>query len=372
MVDKVCPLGSQILVSVIVPIYNAEKYLNQCLSSIREQAYSNLEIICINDGSTDDSLAIVAKHAALDDRIRIIDKENAGYGAGCNRGMDEAHGEWLAIVEPDDWIEPGMYADMLSFASTYDGAIDVIKTPWWNINDWDRSDSEQTRARCPLTVRMGASFGPFALSEHPVLIEHHPAIWSAIYRLDFLREHHIRFPEYPGAGWADNPFLIDTLCQAESIVYLNKAYYCYRADLPGSTRNHATNAAIRLPFDRWLDMLGCMQRIGVRDSAIIESHYIRGFRYLDGAMYDDGADNPVVLEGMRSMFSAMDKDIVLSSVKISPKHKRLFCETLGLDARVTSSLTHTAYAAREFWLSLRTLGACGIAKRARFKLTGRR
>ena len=98
------------LVSVIVPIYNAEKYLDQCLSSIREQAYSNLEIICINDGSTDDSLAIVAKHAALDDRIRIIDKENAGYGAGCNRGMDEAHGEWLAIVEPDDWIEPGMYA----------------------------------------------------------------------------------------------------------------------------------------------------------------------------------------------------------------------------------------------------------------------
>lgn len=119
-------------------------------------------------------------------------------------------------------------------------------------------------------------------------------------------------------------------------------------------------------------MLGCMQRIGVRDSAIIESHYIRGFRYLDGAMYDDGADNPVVLEGMRSMFSAMDKDIVLSSVKISPKHKRLFCETLGLDARVTSSLAHTAYAAREFWLSLRTLGACGVAKRARFKLTGRR
>lgn len=144
--------------------------------------------------------------------MRVVDKENGGYGAGCNRGLDEARGQWVAIVEPDDWIEPGMYEDMLAFAAGLPGEIDIIKTPWWNINDWDRPESEQSRTACPLALRVPRSERPFTLAEHPELIEYHPAaIWSAIYRRDFLAECGIRFPEYPGAGWADNPFLIDTM-----------------------------------------------------------------------------------------------------------------------------------------------------------------
>ena len=78
------------------------------------------------------------RHAAEDPRVRVIDKENGGYGAGCNRDMDEARGEWVSIIEPDDWIEPGMYADMLAFAAQFNQQIDVIKTPWWNINHRDQ------------------------------------------------------------------------------------------------------------------------------------------------------------------------------------------------------------------------------------------
>lgn len=106
------------LVSAIVPIYNAEPFLNQCLKSISSQTHKNLEIICLNDGSTDESLSIMQAHAAQDSRMRVIDKPNQGYGATCNRGIEEASGQWIAVVEPDDWIEPGMYAGMLAFATT--------------------------------------------------------------------------------------------------------------------------------------------------------------------------------------------------------------------------------------------------------------
>ena len=360
------------LVSVIVPIYNAQKDLDQCLLSIRNQTYENLEIICINDGSTDDSPSIMKRHAAEDPRVRVIDKENGGYGAGCNRGIDQARGEWVSIIEPDDWIEPGMYADMLAFAAQFNQQIDVIKTPWWNINDWDRPESEQSRTICPLMHRIPRSTRPFKLGEHTVLIEHHPGIWSAIYRKGFLESKGIRFPEYPGAGWADNPFLIDTLCQAESIIYLDQPYYCYRADLPGSTRNHATDVAVRLPFERWLDMTRRLSELGIEDEGILESHYVRGFLYVNGAMYDDGWDNPLVREGTRQVFSSMDERIVLNSIKISPKQKRLFCDVRGIDYRPSHSLARAAYFARESWLRLRALGLRGMTKRLRFKLTGKR
>ena len=236
------------LVSVIVPTYNTEAFLDQCLLSIRNQTHTELEILCVNDGSTDGSLAIMQRHAAEDARIRIIDKENGGYGAGCNRGIAEARGEWVSIIEPDDWIDSTMYEEMLAFAAGFSRPVDIVKTPWWDIKYWD--DPERMKPYpCLLTGRVRRSEAPATIRELPQLLAYHPAIWSALYRRDFLLEAGIRFPEYPGAGWADNPFLIDTMCQARGIVYLDRPFYRYRADLPGSTRNHATPEAVTRPFD---------------------------------------------------------------------------------------------------------------------------
>lgn len=360
------------LVTVIVPTYNTEKYLDQCLTSIRNQTHRNLEIICINDGSTDGSLDIMRRHESEDRRVIVIDKSNGGYGAACNRGIQEAHGEWVAIVEPDDWIESGMYGEMLAFAAGFKEKVDVIKTPWWTINDWDRPEDLQSRSRCPLALRVSRSVLPFRLHDCPALIEHHPSIWTALYRREFLNDFKIRFPEYPGAGWADNPFLIETLCQARSIVYLDRAFYCYRADLPGSTRNHSTEAAVRLPFDRWSDMMGILERLGVDDPVILEAHYMRGFMYVEGAIYDDGADNQIVREGMRRVFEAMDYDIVMDSVKVSGKRKRMYCQVLGLEYRPSRPLASALHSVRERGIYTRTIGLRGVACRLRFKLTGRR
>ena len=101
------------VVSVILPIYNAGRYLDQALASVEEQTYDAIEIICVNDGSTDDSLTIMRAQANRDSRIRVINQPNRGYGAAMNRGIAEATGTWIAILEPDDWIEPDAYSEIV-------------------------------------------------------------------------------------------------------------------------------------------------------------------------------------------------------------------------------------------------------------------
>lgn len=92
-------------ISIIVPIYNVEKYIRQCLDSIVNQTYRNLEIILVDDGSPDACGAVCDEYAKMDGRITVIHKENAGVGAARNDGIDRATGEWLMFVDPDDWLE---------------------------------------------------------------------------------------------------------------------------------------------------------------------------------------------------------------------------------------------------------------------------
>lgn len=95
-------MDNKVKVSIVVPIYNVEKYLRQCLDSIVNQTLKNIEIICVNDGSTDNSLKIIQEFADKDSRIKIINKENTGYGNSMNIGFDAAIGEYIGIVESDD------------------------------------------------------------------------------------------------------------------------------------------------------------------------------------------------------------------------------------------------------------------------------
>lgn len=348
-------------VSVIVPIYNVERFLPQCLESIRSQTYSNLEIICVNDGSTDGSLRTIRDFADRDPRFVVIDKQNEGYGAGCNQGIARATGDWISIVEPDDWIEPTMYEDMLSFASTF-GEVDIVKTPWTDITNWDNPANEGRR-RCPFKGNISTTKKAFRVSNEPILLECHPSIWSAIYRRDFLLEHQIRFMEIPGAGWADNPFLIETMCQAKKIVYLDKTFYNYRCDLPGSTRNHTSDVAIARPFDRWDDMLAVLRRLKVEDPSILCAHYIRGFNYVFGAIADDGWGNPIVKERTAKMFRAMDAGLVAHIQEISPARKEFFFSVRGENCPKISTLPWLKHLVKETGVTLRYDGLGSVLKR---------
>ncbi len=101
-----------IKISIIMPIYNAEKYLERSIESIQKQTLQNIEIILVNDGSTDNSLSICRKYAKEDKRIKIVDKPNGGVSSARNVGMEIATGEYIGFVDADDWIKPKMYENM--------------------------------------------------------------------------------------------------------------------------------------------------------------------------------------------------------------------------------------------------------------------
>lgn len=348
---------SNIDVTVVVPCYNTEKFLNQALSSIEQNDRCSLEVIVVNDGSTDGSLAIMRSHEATDDRVRVIDKPNGGYGSAVNRGFSEARGTYLAILEPDDWAEPHMYDDLIDYARTFsltlgDDAPDIVKSPYWRI--WMPTTPQERRYQCSYKGRIAVGVPqPFTLSQEPRLVQHHPSIWSALYRRAFIEGRGIRMKEVPGAGWVDNPFLFETMCRAERIVYLDRPYYCYREDLPGSS---SVKRVASLSFERWGDMADVVDRLGITDKGILRSLYTIGFRYIGGSLGENAMEDPKLVEMIRVMCRRMDPSIVRACGNVSPKMRAFVLDMAGQPSDRLSKASYCDALVREFFYSVRNNG----------------
>lgn len=215
-----------IKVSVLVPICNVEKYLQQCLTSLTNQTLKDIEIICINDGSTDNSLAIIKEFAEKDKRIVIIDKPNSGYGDSMNRGLEIAKGEYIGIVESDDFADVDMFEQL--YRLTQHGNIDIVRSNYYEYWD-DKGDANSFRA----DIR---SYGKIIdLTQEKGLLLLPAAIWSAIYRKDFLMKNEIHFLPTPGASYQDTSFFIKTLFMAKKLLYTENRYLHYRQDNAASS-----------------------------------------------------------------------------------------------------------------------------------------
>ena len=119
------------MISIVIPVYNVEKYLRECLDSIINQTFKDLEIICVNDGSPDNSLSILQEYAAKDSRVVIISKENGGYASAINTGIDVAQGEFIQIVESDDFCDINMCKDM--YEKIKDSDADFITADFYTL-----------------------------------------------------------------------------------------------------------------------------------------------------------------------------------------------------------------------------------------------
>lgn len=120
-------MRGKVMISVIIPVYNTEKYIKRCLDSVTHQTYSDLEILIVDDGSTDSSSDICKEYQKKDNRIKYIRKSNSGQGASRNLALDECRGEWISFVDSDDWIDLKMYEDMLSACSD---STDIVICGW--------------------------------------------------------------------------------------------------------------------------------------------------------------------------------------------------------------------------------------------------
>ena len=220
------------LVSIVIPAYNVDRYLKQCLDSVARQTVDAIEVICVDDGSTDGSASIIDAFADKDSRFVAIHQPNGGYGKAVNTGLSLAKGSYVGIVESDDFIDESMF-EMLFSAARRHGFPDVVKAAYWRVCNPDTPEQQMIPAY--YYHRVSHVDEPFTLSDDAELLFHHPSIWSAIYRRDFLQARDIRMREEPGAAWVDNPFLMETLVQANAIVYLDQPLYYYREFSIGSS-----------------------------------------------------------------------------------------------------------------------------------------
>lgn len=214
-------------VSILVPICNVEKFLAKCLDSLTGQTLQEIEILCINDGSTDNSLAIIQSFAAKDSRIVIIDKPNSGYGDSMNRGLVMARGEYVGIVESDDFVDKNMFEEL--YRLTDNGRLDIVRSDYAKY--WEDRGDERVHFN-----KMDALYNiVFTPSDHPEIFMINPAIWSTIYRRAFLQEEGIWFLPTPGASYQDTSFFIKTLFSASTMYFTDQSFLHYRQDNAGSS-----------------------------------------------------------------------------------------------------------------------------------------
>ncbi|MDR3137178.1 MAG: glycosyltransferase [Coriobacteriales bacterium] len=242
---------SQPRISILIPVYNVERYLRQCLDSVVAQTLRDIEIICINDGSRDGSLAIMQEFAQRDSRIRIIDKANGGYGQAMNRGLDAACGEFVGIVESDDYVDPETFQTMYEAARRNDA--EVVKCEFYLTWTTPRLREKRVSYMDGYPQRTNTIVNP--ASDYQIMWPQ-PAIWSAIYRLQLLREHHIRFLETPGASFQDTSFGYKVWAVATRVFLLDRAFVHYRQDNSASSINATTKInAVEQEFDEYFNFL---------------------------------------------------------------------------------------------------------------------
>lgn len=217
------------LISVIVPIYNTSEYLEQCLESILSQSLKEIEIICIDDGSTDSSLEILVRKKLQDSRIRILQQENKGGGAARNLGLREATGKYLSFLDSDDFFDSEMLECVYLTAEKYDADVTVFRYHEFNDKTSHISNKEYGFPNTLLDIISPASHTD--ILQFIFTIPHAP--WNKLYRNDFIKKHNFKFQEIKKSN--DLYFGFTTLYFAEKIAFLNKSLLFYRTGIETST-----------------------------------------------------------------------------------------------------------------------------------------
>lgn len=253
-------------ISVIVPAYNVEQYIEKCMNSIALQTYSNLEIIAVDDGATDSTPQILDKIAAEDDRIIVIHKNNEGVSAARNTGLDMALGEYVVFVDGDDYLAEDYIEYMVSMAITTGSEFCLSKNCFTRINEKQSEDKVEILSNEDAT----------ALLISPRIIV---GCWNKIFKRSFLNENKLRFSTklFYGEGLT----FITTAAQiANSIAVGSRKIYYYR-------RNNEISATTKFSIEKLYNGEKALNYIG--DSLIINSKKIADMLLLHKSLFFLGA-----------------------------------------------------------------------------------
>ncbi len=204
------------MISIIIPVYNIEKYLSRCIESVLDQTYQNLEAIFVNDGSTDNSLKILEEYQKKDKRIKIINKENAGSGAARNDGIEQSKGEYLAFLDSDDWYEKDFLERLYKNLKENNSEI-AMCNPKMVYNNKERNKNINTY-----------QFESIDLNKTPekiLGILGMPVVWNKLYKRELIIKNAIRFPNYSFSE--DVEFLYKTFLYVNKVSKVEGYLYNY-------------------------------------------------------------------------------------------------------------------------------------------------
>lgn len=233
----------QDLISIIVPVYNTEKYLDRCIQSVLAQTYTNWELLLIDDGSTDSSGEICDKYAVRDSRIRVFHKTNEGVSATRNYGVNRIHGEYVIHADSDDWIEPEMLHDM--HQKIQDADADLVICDYFE----DYTNNLTTQH---IVQRPSSNDSQTVLTE---MFQHlHGSCCNKLIRSQCYKDYNLRFPDHLNMG--EDLYVIVALLQNPiAITYLPQAYYHYVKDENENSIVRSTNLSIlKERFKRFDDL----------------------------------------------------------------------------------------------------------------------
>lgn len=228
------------LVSIIVPVYNVEKYLPKCLDSLICQTYKNIEIICVNDGSPDNSLAILEAYAKKDERIRIISQENKGASEARNNALNNANGEYIMFVDGDDWVDTDTIE--IAFNTLKEHNADVVM--WDYVREFENASLPKNIYKENKIFKDGdirllhrKFAGP--VGSELKTPENADALAPAcvkLYKRECIYDYDIRFFDIRKIGtYEDGLFNFEIFQNIKKVVYINKPLYHYRKNNSGST-----------------------------------------------------------------------------------------------------------------------------------------
>lgn len=245
-------------ISIIMPSLNVASYIREAIESVINQTLTDIEILCVDAGSTDGTYEILREYAAKDSRIRLVESDKKSYGYQLNLGMDMSAGEYIGIVETDDCVEPDMYETLYNTAKDQD--LDYAKAGFYTMVTPGQGELYLLESPLGDTHRIISS-------QYFVEKELSPDIyiWNGIYRLSFLREFHIRLNESPGAAFQDCGFRYLVDMNLRRGMFIDRLFYKYRRDNAASSTYNPRFADFNLAECRYIRRR--MEAQGITDRA---------------------------------------------------------------------------------------------------------
>ncbi|MBO7656406.1 MAG: glycosyltransferase [Alphaproteobacteria bacterium] len=343
-------------VSIVVPIYGVEKYLNQCVDSILAQTLTDIEIILVDDGSPDKCPQIVDEYAKRDKRVVAVHQPNGGYGVAVNHGIELARGEYVGIIESDDWIEPTMYEKLYNNAVKNNS--DVVKCSFYVYNSLAQKEKNINRKwKLHYMNLFNAPDGAFTLADFPQIVAFHASVWAALYRADFIKD--IKMGETKSASYQDFPFMCEVMSRAKRISVEKDYLVHYRMEEGQGSSTIRRDARLIMMATQSIAGIDVLRKNGVLDLVKEEIYYhvyLANFWFFRIIMWQYKSQ---YFDELYKVFAPLQKDYSFKW-KYFSRTDQLFCACIMANDMVGATRYRyplTLANIRRFLISIRTPSA---------------